>query len=192
MNEHNTAESPLPSDEDLLARARKGDAEAFGDLYERYLGPIYRYLYYRVGNVHEAEDLTETVFLKIWQSLASYRQGRASFRTWLFAVAHNLLVDHYRTRRREEALSEGGELISGDPQPEETVMHQERSQLISRVLQSLPLSFQEVLSLRFINGLKHEEAAAILGKSVGAVRVLQHRALKAFEEKMRQWGVEHV
>jgi RNA polymerase sigma-70 factor (ECF subfamily) len=192
MSEHSKLELPLPSDEDLLARARKGDAEAFGDLYERYLGPIYRYLYYRVGDVHEAEDLTETVFLKVWQSLASYRRGRSSFRTWLFAVAHNLLVDHYRTRRSDEALPEGEALIASDPQPEETVMHQERAQLISRVLQSLPVAFQEVLSLRFIHGLKHEEAAAILGKSVGAVRVLQHRALKAFEEKLRQWGVEHV
>ena len=79
---------------DLLARAIKGDAEAFGNLYERHMMSIYRYIHYRIGEVQEAEDLTETVFVKVWQAMPNFKMGKASFRTWLYRVAHNLLVDY--------------------------------------------------------------------------------------------------
>jgi len=89
---------PAASDAELIVRAVQGDADAFGDLYERYLDQIYRYVYYRVANSLEAEDLTETVFLKAWESLPGMRTNVKSmnFQAWLYRIAHNLVVDRYR------------------------------------------------------------------------------------------------
>ncbi|MCH8878194.1 MAG: sigma-70 family RNA polymerase sigma factor [Chloroflexi bacterium] len=99
-NSYIADEKPLTpnaeTDSQLAARAIDGDAEAFGDLYERYQNAIYRYIYYRVGEQGEAEDLTETVFLKAWETMPRFRVDQASFKTWLYRVAHNLLVDHRR------------------------------------------------------------------------------------------------
>jgi RNA polymerase sigma-70 factor (ECF subfamily) len=172
----------LQSDEDLLARAVKGDAEAFGDLYERHLGAIYRYIYYRVGETRLAEDLTETTFLKAWQALPRFRIGGTPFRVWLYRVAHNLLVDHYRTRKEQVPLSVHPPMADPSPSPEEELIARDRRDWVSAAIARLSPDYQEVLTLRFVNGLSHSEAAEVLGRSVGAVRVLQHRALKALRE----------
>jgi len=171
-------------DDELLARSIRGDAEAFGDLYERYLVSIYRYIYARIGEVREAEDLTETVFVKAWHALPKFKRSKASFRTWLYRVAHNLLVDHYRTRKEEVELPENGRLTSSSPSPEEEVIATERSEHLAAGIRRLNPQHQEILTLRFINEMSHEEAAQVMDKSVGAVRVLQHRALKALQEQL--------
>jgi len=171
-------------DDELLARSIRGDAQAFGDLYERYLVPIYRYIYARIGEVREAEDLTETVFVKAWQALPKFKRGKASFRTWLYRVAHNLLVDHHRTHKEEIELPENGKLQSTSPLPEEQVIATERSEYLAAGIRRLNPQYQEILTLRFINEMSHEESAQVMDKSVGAVRVLQHRALKALQEQL--------
>lgn len=174
----------LETDSQLAARAIDGDAEAFGDLYERYQNAIYRYIYYRVGEQRQAEDLTETVFLKVWETMPRFRVDQASFKTWLYRVAHNLLVDHYRTRK--ELLSTTDlELEAPGPHPEEQVIRHERQEMIAAAIARLPPDYQQILTLRFINSLSHSEAAEILGRSVAAVRVLQHRALKALAKHLR-------
>ena len=94
------------SEHDLISRAQKGDAEAYGDLYEHYLDTIYRYIYYRVHNHQDAEDLTETVFLKAWQSLPNYRIGKTPFVAWIYRIAHNMVIDHHRTRKETVPISE--------------------------------------------------------------------------------------
>ncbi len=174
--------------DDLLARALKGDAEAFGDLYERHMMSIYRYVYYRIGEVREAEDLTETIFLRTWQALPDFKLGKASFKTWLYRVAHNLMVDYYRTHKEELELPEDSEVPSPSPQPEEQVIAMEKSTHIRMAIWKLKPQHQEVLTLRFINELSHKETAEVMGKSVGAVRVLQHRALKALQEQFEKSG----
>src|ERR1051325_1346317 len=95
-----------PTEARLVQRAVAGDREAFGDLYERHLAAIYRYIFYRVGEAREAEDLTETVFLKAWQALNGYRPTEAPFAVWLYRIAHNLLVDRHRTRKEVEPLED--------------------------------------------------------------------------------------
>ncbi|MGD2253460.1 MAG: RNA polymerase sigma factor [Anaerolineales bacterium] len=188
MNSFRTLEPELQSDEEMVARAIKGDVDAFGDLYQRHLPSIYRYLYYRLGEVLEAEDLTENVFLKAWQGLKSFKKGKGSFRTWLYRVAHNTLIDHYRTMKQESPLQPIEELEAPSPRPEEQVIAKERSQGLARAIARLKPEFQEILTLRFINGMSHMEAGQVMGRSSGAVRVLQHRALKALGEILEGSG----
>lgn len=170
--------SPHKDDAALTARACQGDQEAYGDLYERYLDAIYRYLFYRVGNRHDAEDLTEQVFLKAWEAIDGSRQ-EIHFRPWIYRIAHNTVVDFYRTRKEEVPLTEEPVLPSNNPGIEERLLAQERAAQLAQAISRLSPPHQHVLILRFIAGLSTHEVAHILDRSVGAVRVLQHRALKA-------------
>src|SRR5512135_1339680 len=90
--------------DDLIARARRGDVQAFGELYEHSLDAIYRYIFYRVGEVAEAEDLTETVFLKAWEALDRYEVRDVPFTAWLYRIAHNVIIDRHRTHKTDVSL----------------------------------------------------------------------------------------
>lgn len=162
----------------LTARARQGDREAFGDLYELYLEELYRYVFYRINHKEDAEDLTEQVFLKAWAGLPSYR-GEVPFKSWIYRIARNAVVDHYRARKPELPL-EGQELpVDGGNHPQEFALAQERTQLLAEAISKQSALHQDVLVLRFINGLSTVETARILERNVGTIRVLQHRALRS-------------
>jgi RNA polymerase sigma-70 factor (ECF subfamily) len=120
--------------------------------------------------------------------LPKFKLGKSSFRTWIYRVAHNTLVDHYRTKKEEFELPEDAPIKSSSPLPEEEVIAMERSEQISVAIRRLNPQHQEVLTLRFINEMSHEEAAKVMGKSTGAVRVLQYRALKALQQQLEQSG----
>jgi RNA polymerase sigma-70 factor (ECF subfamily) len=181
----NRQRGPDSADEkNLLSRAIEGDPEAFGDLYERYMNQIYRYIYYRVGDQGLAEDFTETVFLKVWENLSSFDITRISFKGWLFRVAQNRLVDYYRTRKTQQSLDEVFDVPDPQLSPEELVIASEHEALVISALRQLKQEYQDVLTLRFINNLSHAETAKTLDRSVGAVRVLQHRALQALDKQI--------
>jgi RNA polymerase sigma-70 factor (ECF subfamily) len=164
----------------LTALARQGDIDAYGDLYELYLKDVYRFVFYRVSNKEDAEDLTEQVFLKAWENLPNYRGG-ISFKAWLYRIARNATVDHYRTRKQDLSLDEDVPIPDGNEEPEEQAAAQETSaRLIGSISKLSPLH-QEVIILRFVNGLSATETAEILDRSAGSVRVLQHRALKTLQ-----------
>ncbi len=169
----------------LLERAVKGDKQAYGTLYEIYMDEIYRYFYYRLGHVQDAEDMTERTFLKVWKSLDGFELGRASFRTWLYRVAHNLLVDHYRTYKPTDPLPDRP-LADGGDGPEGRVASSELSAELLAGLRQLKPDYQQILTLRFVNDLSHSEAAQIMDRSKGAVRVLQHRALEALRQVLEE------
>lgn len=169
------------SDLSLIKSAAGGDQKAFGDLYERYLEPIYRYVYYRVATAEEAEDLTETIFLRAWENL---RQDPSvdirNFRAWLYRIAHNLTVDHHR-KRRPASLDQAQfmqPLQSNAPDIEEEVEQQQMEDALSAALRQLEETYRSVIVLRFFNKLSHKETAKILDLSPGNVRVIQYRALK--------------
>jgi len=166
-----------PNEALLVTRAVKGDREAFGDLYERHLAAIYRYIYYRVGDVHEAEDMTEIVFLKAWEALDRYRPTQTPFAVWLYRIAHNLIVDRYRTRKGLEVLDE--ECPDTSIGPEDHAEHREQAEALTEALVQLNPTQQQVLTLRFISGLSHAETAQVVGRTEGAIRIIQHRALAA-------------
>ncbi len=160
-----------------MRAAQAGDAEAFAALYERYVDRLYRYIYYRVGNRTEAEDLTEQVFLKAWEAIRRYEERGVPFGAWLFRLAHNLVIDHYRTTRPTQSLEATGGPTPADPDRLLSL----RLELadLQQALARLPEEQQAVIILRFLEGLSHQEVARLLGKSEGAVRVIQHRALAA-------------
>ena len=169
----------VDGEHELIIRAQNGDAEAFGDLYENYLDTIYRYVYYRLQNHQDAEDLTEMVFLKAWQKIPDYSIGKTPFVAWLYRIAHNRVIDHYRTRKDTLSLSEQVPIRDEKMDLEEHVLSQEEKRTLSKAINQLSPLHQHVLVLRFISGLKPSEVADVLDRNVGAVRVLQHRALKA-------------
>ncbi|HTP06793.1 MAG TPA: sigma-70 family RNA polymerase sigma factor [Anaerolineae bacterium] len=171
-----------PSEEDLIVRAVQGDTAAFGDLYERYLALIYRYVFYRVNDVAEAEDLTEQVFLKAWEALGHYQLRDVPFSAWLYRIAHNVVADRYRTHK--ETLPLEGQLLLCDvaSSPEDRLDWRETIEAVAYALSQLTPIHQQVLTLRFISGLSHAETARVLERSEEAVRVLQHRALATLRE----------
>jgi RNA polymerase sigma-70 factor (ECF subfamily) len=165
-------------EEELILRAIKGDGQAFGSLYERHLDAIYRYVFFKIGDAAEAEDLTEDVFVRAWEALPGYQVRQHPFTSWLYRIAHNLTIDHMR-RRKPMPLIESDEYPDpvGPASPEDALERAQTLQALQGALHQLSAEEQLVIVLRFVEGLSHEEVAATLGKSNEASRVIQHRAL---------------
>ncbi len=174
---------PSLSEATLVKRAIAGDADAFGELYLRHLDAIYRYVYFRVGNVEDAEDLTEQVFLKAWEALPGYRQRGNPFSSWLYRIAHNVVVDHHRRQQTARAVplpdGNGGGWETNEPTTLDRVIAAEEAAALASAIAQLPEEQQQVIILRFIEGMSHAQVSRIIGKSEGACRVIQHRALTA-------------
>jgi RNA polymerase sigma-70 factor (ECF subfamily) len=165
----------------LVKHAVTGAADAFGELYQLYLDSIYRYIYYRTGDTSDAEDLTEQVFLKAWEALPGYKRRGNPFTSWLYRIAHNIVIDHHRRQKTavSMALTEEVDLVSEEPTSLEQVIKAEEAAALAAAIAQLPDEQQQVIVLRFIEGWKHAEVAHIIGKSEGACRIIQHRALTA-------------
>jgi RNA polymerase sigma-70 factor (ECF subfamily) len=174
------------SDADLVGRAVRGDREAFGDLYERYLDEIYRYLYFRVADEVEVEDMTEMVFLKAWEVLPRTDEPIRNIRAWLYRVAHNLLVDRHRTHKASLSLDVAANRPDAEPPPEAAVEQREAAERMARMVSQLKPREQQVLLCRFVSGLSHSETAEVLNLRENHVRVLQFRALKALRKRFGQ------
>ena len=178
-------------DAELVRRAQGGRVDAFGRLYERYLDQIYRYIRSRVGQDKDAEDLTETVFIRSLESLATYQERGHPYSAFLYQVARNVLVDHYRSNVEEQALEDAAPLADGGPEPEVSIQQQQELLLVQRAMTRLPGDYQEVIRLRVVLSLPTATAAAWLDRSEGALRVLLYRALKALRrevERLHQEG----
>jgi RNA polymerase sigma-70 factor (ECF subfamily) len=174
-----------PSDAELIAAAKDGEASAFGVLYERYMELIFRYVRGRVSNVRDAEDITERVFLNAFESLDGYRERGRPYSAFLYQVARNAIIDSYRDSSNEHDL-EIPERIR-DPsadEPDDMLVQAERVEAIKAAMAQLSEDYQEVIRLRVLLSLPTSQAARWLKRSEGAVRVLLYRALKALREKM--------
>jgi RNA polymerase sigma-70 factor, ECF subfamily len=170
---------------ELVDRASGGDIEAFGNLYRIYIDQIYRYIYYRVNNRMLAEDITEDVFLKAWKSVKSCKGKGQTFLSWLYRIAHNQIVDNFRSSRREGLPLEENYLstsISSDSELDSSLKWQE----VVRVITTLPPNQEQVMTLKFMEGLSNQEVGAIMGKSEGAIRILQMRALITIRQAMQE------
>jgi len=177
----------VPADDEarLVACAVKRDATAFGRLYESHLDRIYRYVYYRVGSESEAEDLTEQVFLKAWEAIDRYQLRGAPFAAWLYRLAHNLVIDHYRGRHPNTPLDDIAEAEEPGIDVLVSVENQLEAEEVREALRKLHPEHQQLIVLRFIEGLSHAEVALLIGKSEGAARVIQHRALQALAKALQ-------
>jgi len=180
----------LDKDHELIKQAQRGDPHAFGDLYEFHAPAIFRYLYAHLENQMDAEDLTGEVFIKAWQSLPKYVERGVPFRAFLFRIARNTLVDHYRHNNRLEHKSpEDMDGYKTDELSEAELVssHMEHQKLL-RVMGRIRDDYRSVLTLRFISELSPQETAQVMNRSVGAIRVLQHRALAALRDELDKTG----
>jgi RNA polymerase sigma factor (sigma-70 family) len=168
----------------LVQQAKSGDADAFARLYDAYLPRVYRYVHFRVADDQTAEDLTAQVFLNAWEHLERFK-AEAPFLAWLYTIARNQVIDHYRTRRPSVSLEQVAALPSGRRPVDEEVQAHFDEQAMREALQVLTEDQQQVLILRFIAELSTEEIAQMLHKRPGAVRALQMRGLQALEKSMR-------
>ena len=177
--ESNLAEAE--QEQTLVARAIEGDANAFGVLYSRHLDAIYRHVYFRVADVSLAEDLTEEVFVRAWTGMSKYKPQGHRFTSWLYRIAQNLIVDHYRKHSRRPQVDDPETELLPDSQllPEDQISFQQDFEGLANAVQQLGSDEQQVIILRFVEGLSHREVAEVIGKSEGASRVIQHRALEA-------------
>jgi len=163
----------------LIERAIKGESSAFGSLYDRYQPSIYRFVLIKVSRREDAEDITHQAFLHAWQHISTYTHRGFPFSSWLYRIARNKVIDHYRTRGREPYLEE----LDAESFVEETNLHvtlDVRMTLarVHRALKHLKEEHHDVIVMRFIEDLSVKETAAALGKSEGAVKLIQHRAIK--------------
>ena len=179
---------PNPADADLVAKAIAGDREAFGDLYEHYLPAIYRYVFYRVGDAGEAEDLTETVFVKAWEALERYRPTEAPFAAWLYRIAHNAVANWHRDEARRQALPLNGVALTDlhAEAPEETLDERRQRELLLRALRRLPGERQQLIILKFVEQMSNVEIGLVMNRSEGAVKSLYHRTLLALRDELAQ------
>ncbi|MDM7999856.1 MAG: sigma-70 family RNA polymerase sigma factor, partial [Dehalococcoidia bacterium] len=168
-------------EEELVRRAQRREPEAFGQLYEAHFDRIYRYVMLRVRNQADAEDITQQVFLKALEKIGSYRWRGMPFSSWLFRIAHNLVVDYWKKKGRETVRALAPEEIddiavsASDPVAEAELQF-DVNQLMA-ACEQLTEAQREIISLRFAGGLSVKESAKVMGRSEGAVKVLQHAAL---------------
>jgi len=172
---------------ELVARGQQGDRDALEELYLIHFDRIYSYLHVSVGNRHDAEDLTTQTFLKMLEKIGSFKWQSAPFSAWLFRIAHNLAMDHFRARRRwqpEEEVPEppGEEEPSAELVAMQTIGRESMLKLIDR----LSPEQQQVLTLKFVFNLPNAEVATILDKTEGAIKSLQHRALVSLQKQIAQ------
>ena len=169
----------------LVGRAQQGDRDALEELYLLHFDRIYSYLHMSVGNRYDAEDLTTQTFVKMLESIGRFRWQAAPFSAWLFRIAHNLAMDHFRASRRwqpEEDVPEppGSEEASAEDQ----AMHVLGRQSMLELIEKLSPEQQQVLTLKFVFNFPNAEVATILGKTEGAIKSLQHRALVSLEKQL--------
>jgi len=164
----------------LVELAQKGDTEAFGKIYDELVKPVYRYIFYRVDK-NIAEDLTEETFLKVWKNLKKYKKGKYPFSAWVFRIAHNLVVDYYRKNETVSEINEEYADEKAHASPSYTINLKFNELKLRNAINKLPENYQQVILLKYINEEDNGTIAKVIGKSEGAVRTLQFRAL----EKLR-------
>jgi len=178
---------PLTNERQLVLQAQAGNSEAFGQLYDAYMERIYRFVYFRVEDQQTAEDITSQVFLKAWSNLDRFQFSRTPYLAWLYTIAHNAVIDHYRTRKVTTALDD---VQLSQPDHSEAVENDidltTEMQSVKTALQALTDDQQKVLTLKFIEGMSNNEIARQLGKREGAIRALQMRGLQALAKQLEE------
>jgi RNA polymerase sigma-70 factor (ECF subfamily) len=170
----------------LVLSAVGRDQAAFADLYDRHVVRVYRHIYYMVNDAREAEDLTAQTFLKAWEAIDRYKERGAPFVAWLLRIAHNLTISHLRSRRDHSELDEGFVDTKRAGNPEESLDQANDERNVRDAVLRLRDEQRQVIMLRFVEELDYTEVAAMIGKSVPAVRVIQHRALGNLRKLMQE------
>ncbi len=172
-------------DTQLIAGAARGDREAFGALYERYVFKVFRHVYYLAGDLHTAEDLTAQTFLKALEAIHRYEMRGVPFLAWLLRIAYNLTINHKKVRSNGNApLPETMEVQGTLYSPEASCEAKADGEQVWEGVRTLRGDQRQVIVMRFVDGLSYPDIAKVLGKSIGAVRVIQYRALCALRRRL--------
>ena len=173
----------------LIRLAQRGDTQAFAELYRAYVDNIYRYLYFRVNAVPVAEDLTADVFMKALEGLPGYQERETPFLGWLYRIAHARLIDYYRRSRHTDHHEDIDAIELGTTHDlDASLMFEHQSGHMRAALRTLTDEQQQVIILRFVEGRSIEETADLLGKTEGAIKTMQHRALQSLARALQQQG----
>ncbi len=177
----------------LVQRAQAGEADAFGELYDRYVDQVYRYVYYRVGSAQMAEDLTSETFLRALRRLSSFTWQGRDVGAWFVTIARNLIADHYKSSRYRlelttDDVSESGARLTQEG-PENAVLEAMQNKVLLEAVKKLNAEQQECIVLRFLQGLSVAETALAMGKNDGAIKALQYRAIRSLGRLLPE-GVE--
>jgi RNA polymerase sigma-70 factor, ECF subfamily len=171
----------------LVERAQQGDRAALEDLYLIHFDRIYGYLHVSVGNRQDAEDLTTQTFLKMLESIGKFRWQSAPFSAWLFRIAHNLAMDHFRAGKRWQPEEEVPELEPDESTSAEAgALESIGRKSMLELIEDLSPEQQQVLTLKFVFNFANAETATILGKTEGAIKSLQHRALVSLQKQLEK------
>jgi RNA polymerase sigma-70 factor (ECF subfamily) len=175
------------ADADLVELAKVGRREAFGELYERYADKIYSYIYYRTGNHHDAEDLTARVFFRAMAHIESYTERGVPFQAWLYRIAHNLVANWHRDqgRRRVIPLDEFIASSMKSDAPDKQAEESEEREALKHAIRRLPEERQQLLALKFVDGLSNVEIGDIMDRTEGAIKSLYHRTLIALRDDLQ-------
>ena len=177
----------------LVERAQAGDAEAFGELYDRYVDLVYRYIYYRVGTSQLAEDLTSETFLRALRRISTFTWQGRDVGAWFVTIARNLIADHYKSGRyrlemtTDDIVETGSRLVEDGP--ENAVLESMQNKVLLEAVKQLNAEQQECIVLRFLQGLSVAETAQAMGKNDGAIKALQYRAIRSLGRLLPE-GVE--
>jgi RNA polymerase sigma-70 factor (ECF subfamily) len=174
-------------EETELVELAKTDAEAFGELYQRHVKRIYNYIFYRTGNHHDAEDLTSRVFHRALQNIDNYVDQGVPFSAWLYRIAHNLVANWHRDRRRRKIIPLDDFMLRGlrGEAPEDIAEDREDRKRLLEAIQRLPADRQQLLILKFVEHLSNLEIGQVMGRSEGAIKSLYHRTLIALREDLQ-------
>lgn len=169
---------------ELIGRAQRGDSAAMGELYLHYADAIYRYVYYRTSDEKLSEDLTSETFLRMVEGIRSYEPRGIPFSAWLYRIARARLIDHWRRKNRRRTQLLDDTLVTRLADPDDAFDKLLDKQSLALLLQELTDDQQEVIILKFVEGLSNAEVSNVLGKTEGAVKSLQHRALRRLARAM--------
>jgi len=190
----NNRDEKLNSDEqdEILKKAIQGDLDAFSHLYERHIDKIYNYIYYRIGNHHDAEDLTARVFHRALAHIQSFKPKGVPFSAWLYRIAHNLVANWYRdkSRRKEVSLEDNLELSNQSYHLEKHLIRNQENELLLQAIRSMGSERQQLLILKLVEGLSNSEIGLIMGRSEGAIKSLYHRTLISLRKKIEKMKPE--
>jgi RNA polymerase sigma-70 factor (ECF subfamily) len=177
---------PEWSENEAVERAAQWDTEAFSQLYERYVTRIYNYIYYRTGNPHEAEDLTSRVFHRALHHINHYDNRGIPFTAWLYRIAHNLVANWHRdnSRRKEVPLEDYTQQPHRSLAPEASVVDNQEMEDLLIAIRRLPPDRQQLLILKFVEGMSNAEVATIMIRSEGAIKSLYHRTLISLRDEL--------
>jgi len=177
-----------------LVELAKTDQDAFGELYERYVGKIYNYIYYRTSNQHDAEDLTARVFFRAMAHIKNYTDRGVPFQAWLYRIAHNLVANWHRDRSRRKIipLDEFVASTLRSEAPDRVAEDQEERDVLLAAMRRLPADRQQLLVLKFVEHLSNAEIGEVMDRTEGAIKSLYHRTLIALRDDLRMQQMGHT